>query len=191
MLTLLEFCDTFRISHAKAKRMLKRGVLLVDETADPRGARIREVFLSRNPLGVIDLCDLLEEPELILQLGRFTDKASLQLESLGDARGSQAPRDVALSVMDAANGDADAITTLVGWIKGALPDDGSPVGYHWLAVRLMLPIAQNVRQFQTVKIRRALGNCRKDPAFAGWWKYDGRKSRKVTIYAKPLASLDL
>lgn len=189
MMTLLEFCEEFRISHAKAKRMIKRGCLLVDESADPRAARIRETFLSRNPLGVVDLCDLLEHPGLILQLGRYADKASEQLDALGDAVKGQAPRSVALSVMDAALGDAEAITGLVDWIKGALPADGSPVGYHWLAVRLMLPIAENMRKHQNDKIRHALAHCRKSGQFADWWHYDGRKSRKVTIYKRPMLDL--
>jgi hypothetical protein len=191
MLTLLEFCDKYRISHAKAKWMQRDGVLVLVDECNLDLARIREVFAHGNPLTVMDLCALIESPGLLTQLGRFAGRALDQIEPLGDAVAGQAPRNVALAVMDAANGEADAIALLIDWIKGALPGDGSPVGYHWLAVRLMLPIAANIRQFETVKIRRALAHCRKSPEFASWWHYDGRKSRKVTIYANPLASLDL
>lgn len=189
MLTLLEFCDEFRISHTKAKRMLARGCLLVDESTDPRAARIRSTFMARNPLTALDLCDLIESPSLILQLGRYADKASDLLEPLGDAVAGQAPRDVALSIMEAASGDTEAIAALVAWIKCALPGDGSPVGFHWLAVRLMLPIAENVRRFENEKIRRALARCRKSPEFSGWWKYERKSGRNVTIYARPMLDL--
>lgn len=194
MKTLLEFCDKYRISHAKAKRMQKDGFLLVDTASNPAAAAIREVMMQRNPLGVVELCLLLETPSLILELGRYADKASEVLETIGDALTSQAPHPVALSILDAASGDAEAIAALVDWIKSALPVDGSPVGYHWLAVRLMLPLPENIRKFENERIRRALARARKDPAFAGWWTYRGRYNRKETIYARPensLASLDL
>lgn len=189
MMTLLEFCEEFKISHPKAKRMLARGVLLVDQSTDPRAARIREVFMSRNRLGAMDLCDLLEAPSLTLELGRYAEKAIDLVETVGNALESQAPLDIALSVMDAANGDPEAIAAFVDWLKRALPVDCSPVGYHWIAVRLLLPMQASVRKHESEKIRRALARARKSPDFAGWWKYQRKSGRNVTIYARPQNSL--
>lgn len=189
MMTILEFCEEFRISHAKVKRMLARGVLLVDQSTDPRAARIREVFMSRNRPGALDICDLLETPSLTLELGRYAEKAIDLVESVGNALESRAPLDIALSIMDAANGDPDAVRVFVDWLKRALPIDGTAVGYHWIAVRLMLPMQANVRKHENEKIRRALARARKSPDFAGWWKYQRKSGRNVTIYARP--ALDL
>ena len=194
MMTILEFCEEFRISHGKAKKMLARGVLLVDQSTDPRAARIREVFMSRNRLGALDICDLLEVPSIAMQLGRYAEKALEAVETVGNALEDQAPRDIALSVMDAANGDGDAIASFVDWLRRALPGDGSAVGYHWIAVRLMLPMTASVRKHEGEKIRRALARARKHEAFVGWWKYEYKSGRNVTTYARPqnsLASLDL
>jgi hypothetical protein len=189
-MTLLEFCDEFRISHAKAKRMQKRGVLLLADNTSLDLLRIREAFKHGNSLGTVELCSILERSSLLTELGRYAGRALDQLDDLGDALSEQAPLDVSMSLMDAANGDEEAIRGLCDWIKSALPEDGSPVGYSWLAVRLMLPLPANIRHHENERIRRALLRCRKSGALDGWWKYqDQRSSRKVMIYARPKNSL--
>jgi hypothetical protein len=188
-MTLLEFCDEFRISHAKAKRMQKRGVLLLNDIGDLDLVKIRQTFRQSNDLRADILCALLESPSLVLQLGRYSGKAQDALDDIGDAIAGQAPREVALSLMDAANGDEAAIKSLCDWIKGALPKDGSPVGYHWLAVRLMLPLPANIRHHENERIRRALLRCRKSGALDGWFTYEHKSGRNVTIYARPKISL--
>ena len=194
MLTLLEFCDKFKISHHKAKKMQREGVLLLAEETSLDLARIRETFMHGNELSALEMCAIIETPSLLTQLGRYAARALDQIETLDDPMNAQAPRDIALSVMDAANGDEDAIAAFVDWLRRALPGDGSAVGYHWIAVRLMLPLNASVRKHEGEKIRRALARARKHEAFAGWWKYERKSGRNVTVYARPqnsLASLDL
>jgi hypothetical protein len=188
-MTLLEFCDEFRISHAKAKRMQKRGVLLLNDVGNLDLINLREALRHSNPLKADTLCTLIDSPSLVLQLGRHSGKAQDALDDLGDAIAGQAPLEVSMSLMDAANGDDAAIRSLCDWIKSALPEDGSPVGYHWLAVRLMLPLPANIRHHENERIRRALSRCRKSGALDGWFTYEHKSGRKVTIYARPKNSL--
>jgi hypothetical protein len=188
-MTLLEFCDEFRISHAKARRMQKRGVLLLNDVGDFDLVKMRQTFRQSNDLRADILCKLLESPSLVLQLGRHSGKAQDALDDLGDAIAGQAPLDVSMSLMDAANGDEAAIAGLCDWIKSALPEDGSPVGYHWLAVRLMLPLPANIRQHENERIRRALLRCRKSGGLEGWFTYERKSGRNVTRYARPKDSL--
>jgi hypothetical protein len=188
-MNLLEFCDKYRISHAKAKRMQKDGVLLLADNTSLNLMRIREIFVQGNNLGAVELCLILEHPSLLTELGRYAERALDQLDDLGDAIAGQAPLDVSMSLMDAANGDEAAIRGLCDWIKSALPEDGSSVGYSWLAVRLMLPLPANIRHHENERIRRALLRCRKSGALNGWFTYERKSGRNVTRYARPKNSL--
>lgn len=192
MLTLLEFCEKFRISQPKARKMLKAGALLVSDMPDAATVKIAETLAQRNPLSASDLCTLLESPGMILQLGRYVERAQDQVEAVGDAMGSQAPREVSLAVADAARGDPDSVQVLVDWLKRALPASGE-VGHAWIACRLLLALPANIREFENQKVVRALAWCRKSDSFAGWWTYSKIHGRKVSIYARPnpLASFDL
>jgi hypothetical protein len=188
-MTLLEFCDKYRISHHKAKKMQRDGVLLLADNTILNLMRIREIFVQGNNLGAVELCLILEHPSLLTELGRYAGRAMDQLDDLGDAIAGQAPLEVSMSLMDAANGDDAAIRSLCDWIKSALPEDGSPVGYHWLAVRLMLPLPANIRHHENERIRRALLRCRKSGAIDGWFTYERKSGRNVTRYARPKNSL--
>lgn len=193
MLTLLEFCERFKISQRKARLMMKAGALMVSDLPDKQAVKIVETLAQHNPLAASSLCALLEAPGLALQLGRYSERALDQLSDVGDAKGEQAPREVALAVADAARGDPDAVSIVCDWIKRALPADGSPVSHSWLACRLLLPLPANIREFENSKIVRALSYARKTDALAGWFEYAKRGSRKAAIYSRPicLAELDL
>lgn len=192
MMTLLEFCARFRISHKKAKLMLKAGALNVSENANPDAIRIRETLVKGNPLSVVDLCAILETPSLLLELGKFAGKASDQVEPVGNALQEVAPVEIVAGIADAARGDPAAVLELVTWIKRALPVDGAAVSYSWLACRILLASPANIREFDAPRIIRALSRCRKDPEFSGWWTYGVKAGRKTSIYARPMSNaLDL
>jgi hypothetical protein len=189
MLTLPEFCQKYRISHAKAKRMHKDGALRVADAPSDIGAKIFETLAIRNPLSALELCGLIDDPGLILTLGRHTDKASAQLQAVGDAAKDKAPKEIAAILADASSGDPASVQALADWIKSVLPQE--PVRYPWLACRLLLAFPANVRQFEAPRIVRALANVRKLESFAGWFRYEKISGRKAAIYARPIALHDL
>lgn len=191
-MNLAEFCQQFRISDAKAKRMLKAGVLLVDEISDTRAQAIRQSLVKGQPLSALQLVHLIESPSALLELGRYAAKAQDQLDEIGDARSERAPLSVAAMISDAARGDVPSVQALSDWLLGVLPVE--PVKHSWIACRLLLALPANIREFDAPRIPRALSRCRKLESFAGAWCYYVRSGRKFTLYSRPqisLASLDL
>lgn len=192
-MNIFEYADKYEISLKKARRQLKDGVLRLDESIDPQTVEIRDWLSRGQNLTAAQLCTLIENPGVLLDLGRYMDKAQDQLDALGDAKGEVAPKMVAAYVTDAARGDEEAVNVLVGWAKQILPN--KPVPHSYIAVRLLLGLAPNVRHFDIPRVPRALLNCRKREDFAPWWRVEKRKSRSVTLYQQPdkktLANFDL
>lgn len=192
-MNIFEFCERFHISLAKARKMNKAGVLRLDENTSDAITEIRHSLSRGQPLTAAQLVELVESPSAVLDLGRYASRAQDELDALGDARAQAAPKLVAAYVTDAAKGDPEAVGVLLDWLKRILP--AQPVSHSFIAVRLLLGLAPNIRQFDVPRIPRALLNCRRHDAFAGWWRVENRKSRNVTIYQRPdkkaLANLDL
>lgn len=191
-MNLFEFCETFKVSLAKARKMDKAGVLRLDHNTSEAAQAIRHWLSNGQPLTAAMLCELIEQPGILLDLGKYADKARLELAALGDARKEAAPKLVAAHIADAARGDRDAVLVLVDWIKGILP--ARPVGHSWIAARLLMGLPANVRKFDIPRVPRALLQCRKRPEFAGYWAIEARGAKTFTHYAKPkkgLAKFDL
>lgn len=192
-MNLFEFTEKFKISLRKARAMEKAGVLRLDENINERATEIRALLIKGQPLTAALLCWLVENPAQVWELGRYASRAQDELDALGDARGQAAPKLVAAYVTDAAKGDPEAVGVLLDWLKRILP--AQPVAHSFIAVRLLLGLAPSVRKFDVPRIPRALLNCRRHDAFAGWWRVEAHKSRNVTIYQRPdkkaLANLDL
>lgn len=192
-MNIFEFCERFHISLAKARKMNKAGVLRLDENTSEAITEIRHALSRGQPLTAAQLVELVESPSAVLDLGRYAARAQDELDALGDARTQAAPKLVAAYVTDAAKGDPEAVGVLLDWLKRILP--AHPVSHSFIAVRLLLGLAPNIRQFDVPRIPRALLNCRRHDAFAGWWRVEAKKSRNVTIYQRPdkktLANLDL
>lgn len=192
-MNIFEFCERFHISLTKARKMNKAGVLRLDENTSEAITEIRHALSRGQPLTAAQLVELVESPSAVLDLGRYAARAQDELDALGDARGQAAPKLVAAYVTDAAKGDPEAVGVLLDWLKRILPTH--PVSHSFIAVRLLLGLAPNIRQFDVPRIPRALLNCRRHDAFAGWWRVEAKKSRNVTIYQRPdkktLANLDL
>lgn len=192
-MNIFEFCEHFHISLAKARKMNKAGILRLDENTSEAITEIRYALSRGQPLTAAQLVELVENPEGLVDLGRYASRAQDQLALLGDARGQAAPKLVAAYITDAAKGDPEAVGVLLNWLKSILPTQ--PVSHSFIAVRLLLGLAPNIRKYDVPRIPRALLNCRRHDAFAGWWHVENRKNRNVTIYHRPdkktLANLDL
>ena len=192
-MNIFEFCERFHISLAKARKMNKAGVLRLDENTSEAITEIRHCLSRGQTLTAAQLVELIENPGSTLDLGRYAGRADEQLSVLGDARNEIAPKNIAACVTFAAKGEAESIDTLLSWLQQIIP--AWPVGHSYIAVRLLLGIPANLRQFDIPRIPRALHECRRREEFAGWWRTERPKDRNVTIYQrptkKPLANLDL
>lgn len=192
-MNIFEFCERYHISFKKARRMERDGALALDGSMPENLEIMCRTLKNGDDLTAAQLVELVESPSAVLDLGRYAARAQDELDALGDARGQAAPKLVAAYVTDAAKGDPEAVGVLLDWLKRILP--AHPVSHSFIAVRLLLGLAPNIRQFDVPRIPRALLNCRRHDAFAGWWRVETKKSRNVTIYQRPdkktLANLDL
>lgn len=182
-MNLFDFCERFSISMAKARKMEKAGVLRLDENTSEEIAAIRHNLIKGQPLTAAQLVALVESPSAVLDLGRYASRAQGELDELGDAKGEAAPKHVVAYVTDAAKGEPEAVGVLLDWLQTILPKN--PVSHSYIAVRLLLGLAPNIRQYDVPRIPRALLNCRRHDAFAGWWKIEKRAGRNSTIYQRP------
>lgn len=190
-MNIFDFCERFHISQRKAREMMKAGVLRLDENTSDELTSIRAYLRSGQNLSAVQLVYLLENPGELLMLGKYVDKASLLLSTLGDAKGEAAPRMTAALITDVSGGDADAVSALVAWLKEVIPANRR-VQHSYIAVRLLLGLDASARKYDAPRIPRALLYCRRDPSFAGWWRVERGSSRNVTYYQRPkVDNLDL
>lgn len=188
-MNIYEFCEKYRISLRKARKMDKAGVLRLDAGESEHGAEIRLQLRKGQPLTVAQLIYIIEEPAIISELWPYDEKAKNQLAALGNVNDEAAPREVAAYITEAARGDEEAVGVVMDWAKEAIGPE--PTNHHGLAVRLLMGIPANIRGYDVPSIRRALLNCRKSPDFKGWWRVEKRGSRRVTLYQRPEMTFDL
>lgn len=192
-MNLFEFCEKFKISLSKARAMLKADVLRLDENTSELAQEVRHLISRGQPLTAAHLCAMIEEPGLVLDLGRYAGKAQEQLDVLGNAKAGAAPKQVAAYISEAARGDREAVAVLVEWLKDIIP--AKPVAHSFIAVRLLLGLAPSVRKFDVPRIPRALHECRKCEDFADWFEVSYSGTRAKTFYRrpakKPVATFDL
>lgn len=192
-MNLFEFTEKFKISLRKARAMEKAGVLRLDENTNERATEIRLLLSKGQPLTAAQLCELVEDPALVLDLGRYAARAREQIDALGNVKAETAPKEIAAYISEAARGDQEAVSVLLNWLFEIIP--AKRVGHSFIAVRLLLGLAPSVRKFDVPRIPRALLECRRRQEFAEWWTVEARGTRSQTFYKrpvkKPLATFDL
>lgn len=188
-MNIYEISEKHKISLHKLRAMAKDNLLRLDSVEDERSALVR-YYLSRNTNATVEhLLWLIESPAMLIDLGRYAERAKAQLSALGDVKATAAPRDVTAYIDDAARGDAEAQRILLDWLLGVLP--GKPVSHAWLATRLLVGLPENLRAHNVKKLPMALLNIRKMPEFAGGWIIEKNGTRTQTFYTKPKKPLDL
>lgn len=185
-MNIFEVSEKHKISLKKLRALDKDGILRLDESASASDP-IRATLQNGDPLPVWQLVQLVEEPALILELGKYSAAAQSQVDALGHPERQPAPKSAAAAVTDAAKNDPDAVALLVDWLKSVIPT--RPVGHAYLATRLLLGIPPAIRKFEGPRIGRALLNCRNNPAMAGWWSVKPGASQNSTIYRKLVLDL--
>lgn len=182
---IYEFCEEFHISLSKARRMNKRGWLRVDDNENKMTAEMRHYLGRGQALSAAQLVALVDSPGLLLDLGKYAEKAEAQILALGaNVKNEAAPRNVVAYIEGAAKNDPDAVDVLLEWLMEILPAN-KPVPHSYIAVRLLLGLPPQLRGYDVPRIPRALLNCRKREEFAAWWRVEKTPSRNVTIYQCP------
>lgn len=181
-----ELSTRTNISVAKLRKLERLRVLTVDPESD--AAPALRFHLARNiGLSVPQMLMLIDNPDLIGQLGKYADRARNQIAALGEVHA--APRNVTAAIYDAARGDVTEAETLAGWLRDILPAD--PVPFYWIAVRLLHGLPATLKTQYAARINIALANVRKLESFAGWSHVETIAGKNAIRYHKPLASMDL
>lgn len=187
MTTIHEMSREVGISLKKLRKMERKGWLNVSAD-DPVTDSILYAFRTGNRLTVSQAIALIEAPGLIDTLGSKADKARQQLAELGNVQ--PAPAIVAAELVGAAAGDASSIRAVMEWCKEAIPPQGE-VTHHYLAVRLLMAVPANLRQFEEKRLPRVMLQIRRQEEFAGWWRIAPKGSRGITLYSRPSGAFDL
>src|SRR6478609_7970909 len=114
------------------------------DSVDPLVEKMIYLLSKSQRLPVDALAHLVENPDALLELGRYAGEAEYQVSSLGKVKQEVAPPDVAAEIEMAAKGDDAAVEKLVSWLQTVIPKD-CMVGYHFLAVRFLLGVSAPVR----------------------------------------------
>lgn len=195
-MNIFEFAEKYNISLQKARKMNKAGLLRLDENTAPELSEILYNLSRGQQLTAAQLVYLIETRGAVTDTGRHAARVKQMIDDLRDGAGriEPAPALVAAYVSDAAKGEAESVGVLVDWIKETLPPS-RPVTHGYIAVRLLLGLAPNVRQYDVPRVPRALYHCRQSDELSGWWRVDEVRKRRVTVYQRPvkntLANLDL
>lgn len=176
------------ISLANLRKLERLDVLKLDEET-PLAAPLR-LHLGRNQrMTVAQMLALIDEPATLDELGKYEARARAQLATLGDVKATAAPRSVTAEIVEASKGNPEACRALANWLKAILPSE--PVPYHWVAVRLLAPLNEFLRETNAPLINLALLKVRGLPEFAGWWKSVPIAGRNTIVFQKAKIALDL
>lgn len=167
-------------------RKLHKAGFLKAEDEDAATEKIRLTLSRGNPLSVAQLVELLEEPTLAHDLGRYADRARSQVEALGNVQGEAAPRDIVAYVDDASNAKPEAAAIIAEWLRSAIPAHGR-VNHAWIATRLVWN--SFTRADDITRVSLALVNARKE--LPGWSVVEKIDGRRQVFYAKPKKAFDL
>lgn len=174
----------------RALRKLEKLSVLKLEAVNPMVEKMAYMLGKSQQLPVDALAALVEDPGLLVELGRYAGEAEFQVSSLGKVDRDIAPADVAAEIEQAAKGDDGAVKKLAGWLKGIIPTDCA-VGHHFVAVRLLLGVPETLRKYAYSRLGRALLNVRRHKSFEGWSSYDTSGHHKVSRYHRPAKDFDL
>ncbi len=179
-----QISEKFGISVTKL-RALEKAKLLKVAKENELAAAIR-FHLARKPtLSVAHILALMNDPDLIYELGNYEDKAYKVLAALGDVKAKAAAIEVTAFIRDAAKGDVEACEVLADWIVSVLPPRPYSVNHYWLASRLLIDVAPSLLPANIKAVGLAFLHVRELPSFAGYWTVD----KKAVKYFMPQVSL--
>ena len=184
-----QVAERFRVSVRKLRAMEKLGILKL-EPENPYLSKVRYYVGKSQPIPVLPLLYLVENPDAILELGKSVYEAQSQVDALELEDNSAAPAAISMTVDLAATRDNPAaVEGLCDWLQAVIPS--RPVPYHFLAVRLLLGAKPAARAFIAGRIHKALLNVRALERFAGWSYVDTIRGRKATLSVKGKLGFDM
>lgn len=191
MADIYEISTRYNISIKKLRAMERKGVLRTTESEKPELSRILYNLRKGNRLSALHCALLIDDTDLIFDLGGYELSIKQQLEELGDASSEAAPAHIVMRIDSAAKGHPERVEALEAWMKETIPT-GKEVSHHYLAVRILLGVKPSMRPFIAKWIARAFLNVRNRKSFSNWYTLrEKRFSRNATFYHRPKIDYDL
>jgi hypothetical protein len=171
---IYQFCETYRISVRKAKRMQADGVLALDVADRPLTREIRHYLGRSQPLTALMVAAVAGSEVTLKSLGNHQDKARKILKALDL---TPAPAEVAASVDGAIRNEPEALAILGAWVNATVKSR-SVVYHQELGARLLLGMPEVLREREARKLVGAMGRLRQSGHIEGLWRVVGKR----TIY---------
>ncbi|WP_447930715.1 hypothetical protein [Sphingopyxis fribergensis] len=189
-MNIYEIATKFDLSIRKVRRMEKAGIFKKSGSEDSIVSKMSYALGKGNRLSAINLAALVEDSNLVYELGPYFEKADEQVRNLGNVR-DEIAQDAWAHVDLAANDDPAAVERMIRWMKSVIPHDHE-VPYEYLAVRILLAKTGGVRKYLAARMPRAILNCRKNPDFANWVALKPNKyGHNATVFRRPEIPYDL
>lgn len=181
-MNIFEIAEKFDVSLRTLRRLEKGGVLRC-KPRDPILDALQYSLAKGNALSVAQLAALIDNPDWLLDLGRYAGAAEIQLEGVGKPREEAAPRSVTLHLEDAARGDPAAAAKIGTWIVGMLPEH--PVNYAYVGSRLFYGVPETQRKSAIGRIGKAVTAAKRHAPLIDCWRMIGRANNQRTEFFKP------
>lgn len=187
-MNVFELSSKTNISIKSLRKLEKLKLLTLDpdppSDEHPSAPRMRFILMRQGQLSVPYLMTLLTKPDTLYDLRKYEPRARAQIAALGDYQATLAPKEVTAVIDRAAGADTDAALALAQWLGDVLPAE--PVGHHWVAVRLLLPLPEFQREQAMPIINLALLHMRKLDTFRPYWEsVENKSGRKEIRYFQP------
>jgi len=187
-MNVFELSNKTRISVKSLRKLQELKLLKLDpdppSDEHPNAPQMRFILMRQGQLSVPYLLTLITKPDTLYDLRKYETRARAQISALGDYQATLAPKEVTAVIDRAAGAEPDAALILAQWLGDVLPAE--PVGHHWVAVRLLLPLPEFQREKAMSLVSLALMHMRKLDAFRPYWEsVENKSGRKEIRYFQP------
>lgn len=189
-MNVYDIASEFNLSVRKVRKMDQAGLFKKSTEEDTIVSKMTYSLRKGNRLSAINLAALIDDPNLVYELGPYSEAAAEQIRSLGNPKDEIGER-IWARVDFAAMDRPDDVDAMIEWIKSVVPANRG-VPYEYIAVRVLLAKQGGVRRYLAGKLPRAILNCRKVTDFERWVTLTPNKyGHNATLFCRPGNAFDL
>lgn len=191
MVSLREINRKTGVGMGTLRKLKSAGFLVKTEDENAMALSITKAIARGNPLSVVQLVALIEDPSIEYELFGYAARAKNAVDALGDVKSMGAGREITAYINAAADRDQEALEIIAEWVRSIVPARGE-VSHAWVATRLVINSPLQADHLNRISL--VMLNVRQAPSLKGWWRVANIGGRTQTFYMRPknpLANLDL
>ena len=176
-LTMRQFSDKYRIPMTKCRRAERDGNLVFHVSTEKALEDIARYANKGALLTAGHLRYLVLNPQKVNELDKSVAYVKSQIAALGNVVGEALTLDQfpVAKITNCAAGDPGSIQALAEWMASVIPPAGC--SYHYIAVRALLNVSDDMFEPVYKAIGRAFSKARKHPALDGMSETVNRATR--------------